>query len=120
MVDGSGRLHVSDRVREACAWVSSQARSVRIEEGRIAVYAADLPALSPHRPDSETELLGDDREALAAFWICLDAINFGSGWWPTIRRRPGRSGYFTVAAALTEHFRRDGPCRRPSSPGSTP
>src|SRR5262249_54001340 len=45
----------------------------------------------------------------AAFVICLDAINFGSGWWPTIRKRPGRSGYFTVAAGVTERFRAPGP-----------
>jgi hypothetical protein len=49
------------------------------------------------------------REAGGAFWICLDAINFGSGWWPTIRKRPGRSGYFAVAAGVTERFREEGP-----------
>ena len=33
----------------------------------------------------------------------LDAINFGSGWFPTLRKRPGLSGYRTVEAALGEH-----------------
>jgi hypothetical protein len=33
----------------------------------------------------------------------LDAINFGSGWFPTLRKRPGLSGYRTVAAAFAEH-----------------
>jgi hypothetical protein len=33
----------------------------------------------------------------------LDAINFGSGWFPTLRKRPGLSGYRTVAAAFGEH-----------------
>jgi hypothetical protein len=37
--------------------------------------------------------------------LCLDAVNFGSGWWPTIRKRPGCSGYLTIAAGLTERFR---------------
>src|SRR5207237_2481999 len=36
------------------------------------------------------------------------AINFGSGWWPTIRKRPGRSGYFTMALSLKERYERDG------------
>ena len=100
--------HLSDQVREAAAWVAGRARSVRIEEGRIEAYAATLQPPT-HRPDPETELTDGDREARTAFVICLDAINFGSGWWPTIRKRPGRSGYFTVAAGLTDRFRAAGP-----------
>jgi hypothetical protein len=99
--------NVSEGVREAAAWVIDRARHVAIEEGRIAAYAAGLPASDSAPPDPE--LLDGDREARAAFVICLDAINFGSGWWPTIRRRPGRSGYFTVAAGLSARFRDPGP-----------
>jgi putative queuosine salvage protein len=99
---------ISAQVRAAAAWVAGRARSVRIETGRIAAYAAALPPPQPLPPDPETELLEGDRETRAAFVICLDAINFGSGWWPTIRKRPGRSGYLTVAAGLTEHFRAAG------------
>jgi hypothetical protein len=101
--------NVSERVREAAAWVIGRARSVAVDEERIAAYAAELSAGEPPTPDPETELLEGDRETRAAFVICVDAINFGSGWWPTIRKRPGRSGYFTVAAGLTERFRSDGP-----------
>lgn len=85
--------------------MADRAGSVRIATERIAAYAAALPPPQPQPPDPATELLEGDRETCAAFVICLDAINFGSGWWPTIRKRPGRSGYFTVAAALTERFR---------------
>jgi hypothetical protein len=46
---------------------------------------------------------------VAAFVFCLDAINFGSGWWPTVRKRPGRSGYLTMADGLTSRFRSLGP-----------
>jgi hypothetical protein len=38
-----------------------------------------------------------------AFVVALDAVNFGSGWFPVLRKRPGLSGYHTVAAALREH-----------------
>jgi hypothetical protein len=99
-----------DRVRETCAWVTGRAESVRIEAAAIEAYAAALPApgeLPP--PDPSTHFDEGDREARAAFVICLDAINFGSGWWPTISKRPGRSGYFTVAAAVTDRFRESGP-----------
>jgi hypothetical protein len=81
---------------------------VRIREEGIEAYAAGL-APEEASVDPATELVEGDREARAAFVLCLDAINFGSGWWPTIRKRPGRSGYFTIAAGLTERFRDSGP-----------
>jgi hypothetical protein len=102
-------MSLPDRVREACARVAARARSVRVEAGEIEAYAAMLPAVSPPAElDPETHLIEGERELRAAFAICLDAVNFGSGWWPTIRKRPGRSGYFTVAAGLTERFQESG------------
>jgi hypothetical protein len=97
-------------VRSACAWVAGKARAVQIDEGAMRAYAAALPdEVENGPPDPGTELVEGDRESRAAFVLCLDAINFGSGWWPTIRKRPGRSGYFTIAAGLTERFREAGP-----------
>lgn len=101
---------ISEQVRAACAWVADRARTVRIEGLAIEGYARGLPSgaeLPP--PDPATDLLEADGEARAAFVICLNAINFGSGWWPAIRKRPGHSGYFTIAAGLTERFRAAGP-----------
>ena len=101
---------VPDRVRAACASVSALAQVVRIDESAIAAYAAGLPATPELSPaDPATHFAEGDREACIAFVVCLDAINFGSGWWPEIRKRPGHSGYFTIAAGLTEHFRAVGP-----------
>ncbi len=88
-------------LRQACAAVSERAVSVRIRPGRIPAYASGLP-LSRPRP-AAVSLSPHEREAAAAFWLILDAINFGSGWFPTLRKRPGLSGYNTVATALTEH-----------------
>ncbi len=83
---------------------------MRIDEKALQAYAAGLSAVAePPPPDPATELVEGDREARIAFVLCLDAINFGSGWWPTIRKRPGHSGYFTIAAGLTERFRASGP-----------
>jgi hypothetical protein len=97
------------QVRAACAWVAGEAELVRIEERAIDEYAAALPAaVDAAEPDPQTQLLEGDRETLAAFAISLDAINFGSGWWPTIRKRPGLSGYATIAAGVTERFREVG------------
>jgi len=92
-------------IRNACAWVSARARQVAIERDRIERYAAELAA-SPGPPPAEPD---GDPEARAAFWLTLDAINFGSGWFPTLRKRPGLSGYNTIAAGLRERFERHGP-----------
>jgi Potential Queuosine, Q, salvage protein family len=83
---------------------------VRIDGTALPPYAAALSGMMEGPlPDPATDLIEADGEARAAFVLCLDAINFGSGWWPTIRKRPGRSGYFTIAAGLTERFRERGP-----------
>jgi hypothetical protein len=98
-----------DRVRTSCAWVAGRARSVCVEEAAIEGYAATFPAsIDATDVDPATQMIEGPTELRAAFAICLDAINFGSGWWPTIRKRPGHSGYFTIAAGVTERFRRGG------------
>jgi len=99
---------VPDRVRAACARVAGLARSVEIDAGAIGAYAAALDrdersptAVGAHLPECA-------QGSPAAFVLCLDAINFGSGWWPTIRKRPGLSGYSTIEAGLAERFRAEG------------
>ncbi|HEU4736826.1 MAG TPA: queuosine salvage family protein [Solirubrobacterales bacterium] len=89
--------------------MASRAKTVTIEAGTIAAYATELAPVAPPPPDPATELVEGEREARATFVLCLDAINFGSGWWPTIRKRPGHSGYLTIAAGLTERFRKSEP-----------
>jgi hypothetical protein len=78
-------------------------------EEAIAPYAGRLPMHLPPPPDPGLHLLEGPRELLAAFWLTLDAINFGSGWFPTLRKRQGRSGYFTIAGGIRERFVSSGP-----------
>ena len=75
---------------------------VRIQEDRIEAYAAGMVSVGVSE-EAEGPAPADP-EAAAAFAICMNAINFGSGWWPTIRKRPGRSGYATMAAGVEERF----------------
>lgn len=93
-------VSLPDEVRAACAWVAKRARFVRVEESAIEAYAAGLGSAE----ESEEPANPADPEAAAAFAICMNAINFGSGWWPTIRKRPGHSGYATMAAGVEERF----------------
>jgi hypothetical protein len=108
-VQPSGEPDLVDRVREACSRVAARSRSVRIEEEALGALALALDAIAPAPPEPAAELPVDGREAGAAFVLCLDAINFGSGWWPTISKRAGLSGYATIAAGIEGRFRAAGP-----------
>jgi hypothetical protein len=96
-------------LRRVCALVSERAAHVRVEAGAIPAYAAQLPLSDPEAVAADDQLLAGNREQRAAFWLALDAINFGSGWFPTLHKREGRSGYHTIAAGLRERYDRHGP-----------
>jgi hypothetical protein len=88
--------------------VADRAEHVRIVDDAIPGYAATLPATAGKAEPAEPPA-PSDREARAAFWLALDAVNFGSGWFPTLRKRAGLSGYHTIAAALRDRFDAAGP-----------
>src|SRR4051794_35585516 len=91
-------MPVPDDVRAACRQVAAHARWVTVVETAIEPYAATLGA-APPAPD----LGGGDDERRAAFSLQLNAINFGSGWFPTLRKPAGLSGFRTVEAGLRAH-----------------
>jgi len=94
-----------DDVRAACTAIAKSSRHVTV----------DLTALDRVEPgpkpklDPEKHYLDGSVEDVAMFTLTLDSINFGSGWFPTLRKRPGCSGYNTIAWALTDRFRAHGP-----------
>jgi Potential Queuosine, Q, salvage protein family len=90
---------LTDEIRAACARVAAIARHVRVVEDAVEPYARTLPAISPPGPD----LGGADDEERAAFSLTLNAVNFGSGWFPTLRKPSGLSGFRTVEAGLRRH-----------------
>ncbi|HEU0113086.1 MAG TPA: queuosine salvage family protein [Thermomicrobiales bacterium] len=94
-----------DQIRAACRAVANDARFVRIDDERLPAYAASLAAGGLPEPAYDTaHHVRADPETTAAFVIALDAVNFGSGWFPLLRKRPGSSGYFTIATSLKERF----------------
>jgi hypothetical protein len=122
-------------VREACAWVAERAEFVRIAGdprayalalvgeggnqggsadrragGGSGSPAAPLPALGPLDVewDKATHYSGGEEETIA-YVFTLDAVNFGSGYFPHLQKRPGLSGYFTVSLSLKERFEEEGP-----------
>ena len=103
-------MSVLDEVRAAAREVASRAKHVRIDSVKIPAYAAALPIEPGGAPelDSRYHFLGTPAETVA-FIVTLDSINFGSGYFPHLRKLPSLSGYFTIASRLTERFRSKGP-----------
>jgi len=99
---------ITDDLRLASAWIARRSTAVRVVEGRIGDYAALLieQAASPESPSAPPSRLAREREA--AYWLTLDAINFGSGWFPTLRKESGKTGYRTIAAGITRRFNAQG------------
>jgi hypothetical protein len=93
-----------EEIRERCRTVADGASSVRIVEERLTAYAAELrPLLDGAVDDDPGRMrLGTVAETVS-FVVALDAVNFGSGWFPVLRKRPGMSGYHTIASALRDH-----------------
>ena len=68
----------------------------------MTVHSSRAAAVEPGpepRLDPERHYLEGGPEEVASYTLALDAVNFGSGWFPTMRKRAGCSGYYTVAWA---------------------
>ena len=94
-------------IRAAAQRVARQARFVRIDSGALERLAGECRGSEPTLIDPAHHHLASPAETLA-YVVTLDAINFGSGWFPLLHKRPGLSGYFTVATALKERFEHEG------------
>jgi hypothetical protein len=92
---------LTDQVRETCRAIAESARFVSIAIDRL----AELEPGPPPDPDFVEGTPAD----VADFVLTLDSINFGSGWFPTLRKREGLSGYLTVESALADRWRSAGP-----------
>lgn len=106
---GGAEGSLFDRVRAGCAAVAERSRFVTIDWEGVHRLAATLP-------DGEAELLPEERaatpgdeDAVAAEVVAWNAVNFGSGWFPQLRKRPGLSGARTLASAFADHVRAHGP-----------
>ena len=97
-------------VRSACRWVAERSATVHIAGERIDDYAHALGAEleRTHSTQSCSDGSPVRREQTAGFWLTLDAINFGSGWFPSLRKRAEPTGYRTIAAGVRRRFETEG------------
>ena len=94
-------MALTDQVRAMAREIAAEARHVRIDPDRL----GELDPGPPPELDGDRHYLEGSPEEVAHFMLVLDSINFGSGWFPTLRKRPGMSGYFTIASSLTDFWR---------------
>jgi hypothetical protein len=76
--------------------VAERAELVRIDSGRLEELVGGLELRNPDPVPAD-------------FAITLNAINFGSGWHPHLRKLPGMSGSRTIMSRLQERFDTEGP-----------
>lgn len=93
-----------DEIREGCARVAARSHHVRLVPEAVPTLADDLAAdgLGTDPEDPAHHAVGDTDEDRARFVLALDAVNFGSGWFPVLAKAPGQSGYHTIAGALRD------------------
>ncbi|CAN5149824.1 hypothetical protein BH20ACT16_BH20ACT16_10530 [soil metagenome] len=94
-----------DEVRAGCAQIAATARWVSIDVDAL----EDVEPGPPPELDRVRHFLDGSTQDVADYFLTVDTVNFGSGWFPTLRKRPDCSGYFTVAWALADRFRPHGP-----------
>ncbi|MEZ4334657.1 MAG: queuosine salvage family protein [Myxococcota bacterium] len=103
MSAGASGGSLFDRIRRSAAAVTRRARQVRIDDAALAGLARSLAERAT--PDEDLDPMhgaAGDPERLLAFTIALDAINFGSGWFPVLKKRGRLSGYRSIATACRE------------------
>jgi putative queuosine salvage protein len=88
--------------------VASLARFVHVDEDRLDTFAADLFANPWPRPTPPVPPTWGE-QTLVAWVLTFAAVNFGSGWFPHLRKLAGRSGSITLMTRLAERFVAEGP-----------
>ena len=114
--DGAGVVHsgmaptLPAQVRAAAATVAQLATFVTVDVGRLNRSVDDLPIDLICQPTLEPGALPAGDAAGTVDWVVMvNAVNFGSGFFPLLHKRPGLSGSRTVFATLLDRFERAGP-----------
>ncbi len=96
------------RVLPDCLKLSEASELVRIDKMRLAEFAGSLVSALPGDMRHTPHHFIGDAETTAAYFIVLDTLNFGSGYFEHLAPYNGETGYYAVATALRDWFVRDG------------
>jgi len=97
-------------IRSSCHAVAAHAKHVHIQYHLIPKYSASLPIdkILSTELDPLVHYIDHEEEKIQ-YLVILNTINFGSGYFPFLNKRQGRSGYFSIASCLTDYFKSNGP-----------
>jgi len=93
-----------EQVLPSCRRVAERARLVTIDEGALAGFAARIAPLLPRAMTHTAHHFAGDVEQTVGYFLVLDALNFGSGFFAHYRPYRGEEGYFALATALRDWF----------------
>jgi len=100
---------IFSQVRESCKSVAENSRWVMIDYDRVLMYPERIltgrPPSLTHSAEHHYLEAGDDT---LKFFIILDTLNFGSGYFPFLAKEAGFSGYYTVATKLKNFVQASG------------
>ena len=100
---------IFEGVRQGTARVMERSLSVSIDTVALETLSRSRDLLAPSIQLDPIDYYVGASEDTAAYILTLDAINFGSGYFPHLAKRPGHSGYFTIASSLRENWESEGP-----------
>ncbi len=92
-----------DKVRASAALVAEQARSVRIDDARLAALAASLRETVPPRDAAQFPLQFSERSRVN-FETVRALLEFGSGFRLVLKQSTGRGAHETMTAGLFSLF----------------
>jgi len=103
-------MNIFEEIRHKTRLVAEAAQFITIEYDQLAAYAKSLPIENIANPplDEACHYLGH-KEATLLYFLTLEAINFGSGYFPHLKNSVEGSGYFTVAKAWKTYFEKNAP-----------
>lgn len=98
-------MSIFTKIRKSCEEFVESSNHVRIRSDLLGTYLQSLPLedCSELIMDTDNHFCGNDEETVNYFLV-LDCINFGSGFFNHLEMAPGKSGYFTVASLLKKAF----------------
>lgn len=97
-----------DRVLPSCRAVAENAQYVTIDEAALARFAGPIAALLPRKMRHTPHHFSADYQPMTAYYLILDALNFGSGFFAHYTPYRGETGYYALATALRDWFHAEG------------
>ena len=92
-------MNIFEEIRFKARLVAESANFVKINYSKIEAYLNELPIEKIKNPplDPACHYLGKGQQTLLYF-LTLESINFGSGYFPSLENVVESSGYFTNKA----------------------